>query len=811
MCGRLIRCAGIALLSAAALSAASPQSPNPAYSAASQYRAVLDQYCVTCHNARLRTAELLLDQASLEKIGAEADLWEKVVAKLRSGAMPPVGVRRPDPATYDSIASYLEQELDRAATTSPNPGRPALHRLNRAEYANAIRDLLAMEVNAESLLPADDASYGFDNIGDVLSVSPALLERYLAAATKISNLAVGNPHAGPSIETYTLPKRLMQRDRASEDLPFGSRGGIAVRHYFPVDGEYALRIFLERDRVLDIIGLAEPHQLDVRLDGALLKSFTVGGGGDGASSEFGPQDYRRPASDTGAESYERTADAGLELRFQATAGPHVVGVAFLDRALAPEGVFRRRLVGAQYGQADDIPGIGSVVIGGPYGVKGSGDTASRRRIFLCHPDGRAAAGEQHACARRILTALARRAYRRPVAEQDLETLIGFFEQGRAQGGFEAGIEMALRRLLVSPEFLFRIERDPADAAPGTAYPISDLELASRLSFFLWSSIPDDELLDAAEQGRLRQPGVLEQQVRRMLADSRAEALIDNFVGQWLYLRNMDRVVPDPEAFPEFDENLRNAFAQETRLFLESMLREDRPVTDLLNADYSFLNERLARHYGIPNVYGSHLRRLKLEDANRRGLVGQGSILTVTSYATRTSPTLRGKWLLENILGSPPPPPPNNVPSLRDRGEDGRILSVREQMEMHRKSPACSGCHARMDPLGFALENFDAIGRWRTTSGANDSPVDASGVLPDGTKFEGPAELRELLMSRRGEFVNTFAEKLLTYALGRGVEHFDKPAIRKILRDAAPGDYRWSAMILAIAQSTPFQMRRSPAP
>jgi len=811
MSGRLIRYAATILLAAGALQAATPQSAAPAPAAASQYRAVLDQYCVTCHNERLRTADLLLDQASIDNIGAGAELWEKVVAKLRSGAMPPAGVRRPDPATYDSMAGYLEAELDRAAAASPNPGRPALQRLNRAEYANAVRDLLAMEVDAESLLPADDASYGFDNIGDVLSVSPALLERYLAAATKISRLAVGNPPAAASIETYSVHKRLMQDERAGEELPFGSRGGIAIRHYFPVDGEYTLRIFLERDRVLDIIGLAEPHQLDVRLDGALLKSFTVGGGGDGANQEFGPQDYRRPASDTGAESYQRTADAGLELRFQAAAGPHVVGVAFLDRALAPEGILRPRLVGAQYAQGDDIPGIGSVIIGGPYSVKGSGDTLSRRRIFVCHPEGTAAASAPEACARDILSALARRAYRRPTTEQDVRTLLGFFEKGRVQGGFEAGIEMALRRMLVSPEFLFRIERDPANVEPGAAYPISDLELASRLSFFLWSSIPDDALLAAAEQGKLRQPAILEQQVRRMLADSRSEALIDNFVGQWLYLRNMEKVAPDPEAFLEFDENLRNAFAQETRLFLESMLREDRPVSDLLNADYTFLNERLARHYGIPDIYGSHFRRLELQDAARQGLVGQGSILTVTSYATRTSPTLRGKWLLENILGSPPPPPPNNVPSLKDRGEDGRILSVREQMEMHRKSPACSGCHARMDPLGFALENFDAIGRWRTTSGATDTPVDASGVLPDGTRFEGPAELRQLLLGRRGEFVNTFTEKLLTYALGRGVEYYDEPAIRKIIREAAPGQYRWSAIILGIAKSTPFQMRRLPAP
>jgi hypothetical protein len=580
--------------------------------------------------------------------------------------MPPVGVRRPDPATYDSLAAFLESELDREASANPNPGRPALHRLNRAEYGNAIRDLLAIEIDADSMLPADDASYGFDNIGDVLSVSPALLERYLAAATKITQLAVGDTRVGPSIETYTLPKRLMRVSRAGEALPFGSRGGTAIQHYFPVDGEYSIRIRLERDRVLNIVGLAEQHQLDVRLDGALLKSFSVGGGGDGANQEFSPQDYRRPASETGVEGYERTADAGLEFRFSAKAGPHTIGVAFLDRALAPEGILREQLVGAQYGQAGDIPGIGSVIVGGPYAAEGSGETPSRMRIFTCRPSSAASVAEQAACARKILSPLARKAYRRPVVPEDIETLLNFYEQGRAQDGFDAGIQMALKRMLVSPEFLFRIERDPADVPPGTAYPISDLELASRLSFFLWSSIPDDALLDLGEQNKLRDPAVFEQQVRRMLADSRSEALINNFVGQWLYIRNMEKVVPDPEAFPEFDEDLREAFAAETRMFFESMLREDRSITALLTADYTFVNERLARHYGIPNVYGSHFRRLTLDDETRAGIVGQGSVLTVTSYATRTSPTLRGKWVLENILGSPPPPPPNNIPSGRPR-------------------------------------------------------------------------------------------------------------------------------------------------
>ncbi|HWP85032.1 MAG TPA: DUF1592 domain-containing protein [Terriglobia bacterium] len=809
MFGKLHRIMSIACVVAGVIHAASAQGPEPA-SPAARYSAVLKTYCITCHNERLQTAGLLLDKANLEQAGADPALWEKVIAKLRSRAMPPAGARRPDPPTYEALAGFLEEQLDRAAAAHPNPGRPSIQRLNRAAYANAIRDLLAVEIDAAALLPTDDSSYGFDNIGDVLTVSPALMERYLSAATQISRLAVGDPRISPSVETYGVSERLMQEEREGEDLPFGSRGGIAIRHNFPVDGEYVLRIRLKRDRVNDIIGLAEPHQLDVRLDGALLRSVTVGGGGRDQKQEFGPQDYRRPANESGAESYQRTADAGLEFRFAAAAGPHIVGVAFLDRPVAQEGIFRRRLVGEQYAQEDDLPGIGSVSISGPFAVKGSGDTPSRQRIFTCQPGEKAA--EQQACARQILSRLARRAFRRPVSAEDINSLMQFYNQGHGEGGFEAGIQMALRRLLVSPEFLFRLERDPANAPPGAVYSLSDLELASRLSFFLWSSLPDEALLELAEQGQLRQPGVLEQQVRRMLADARSEALIRNFVGQWLYLRNMEKVVPDPEAFPEFDENLRRAFIQETELLLKTMLRQDRPVTEILSADYTFLNERLARHYGIPNVYGSHFRRVSLPaDSPRRGLLGKGSVLTVTSYATRTSPTFRGKWVLENLLGSPPPPPPNNVPSLVDRGKDGKILSVREQMEMHRKNPACSGCHAPMDPLGFALENFDAIGRWRTASGAGNTPIDASGELPDGTKFQGPAELRALLLRRQEEFLRTFTEKLLTYALGRGVEYYDKPAVRKIVREAAPNDYRWSSMILGVVKSAPFQMRRSPSP
>ena len=785
---------------AVCLAAAQQESANPASSPGAPYRAVLNRYCVTCHNERLKTADLILSKEDVENPPAHAEVWEKVVLKLRAGAMPPAGAPRPDPATYDSFASYLESSLDREAAAKPNPGRPGVHRLNRTEYANSIRDLLALEINPDEMLPIDDASYGFDNIGDALTISPTLLERYMSAAEKIVRLAIGDRSIAAASETYTVSERLVQDDRINETLPFGSRGGIAVRHYFPLDADYTIKISLQRDRVLDIIGLAEAHQLDVLLDGSRLKLFTVGG-------ESGKKKGKGGSEVHDAETYERTADKDLEIRFPAKAGSHVVAVTFVNRASEPEGALRRRLGFAQYAQADDIPGVGSVTIAGPFNAQGPGETPSRGKIFICHP---ATSKEEPACARKILTSLARRAYRRPATDAEIQTLLGFYKSGRAKGSFDAGIGLALRRMLVSPQFLVRVERDPAGVAPGSPYRLSDLELASRLSFFLWSSIPDDELLDAAVAGKLKDTAVLEQQVRRMLADSRSKSLVTNFAGQWLYLRNIQKVVPDPEAFPDFDENLRSAFQQETQLFFESILREDRSVLDLLNADYTFLNERLARHYGIPNVYGSHFRRVTLKDEARRGLIGQGSILTVTSYATRTSPTLRGKWVLENLLGSPPPPPPNNVPSLKDRGGDGRILSVREQMEQHRANPACFVCHSRMDPIGFALENFDAIGRWRTTSGAGNTPIDSSGVLPDGTKFSGPAELRKILLARRGEFINTVTEKLLTYALGRGVEYYDAPAVRAIAHQAAP-DYRWSALILAVTKSTPFQMRRIPEP
>jgi len=823
---------GIALAGIGYLHAAQASS-SPAPTPASQYRAVLDRYCVACHNEKLRTAELVLSKMDVGNIGPGAEVWEKVVRKLRTGAMPPSGMPRPDQATYDSFATYLETELDRGAVAKPNPGRTAIHRLNRAEYTNAVRDMLAVEINGESLLPADESTYGFDNIGDVLSVSPALLERYMSAARKISRLAIGDPSTRLAFETYEVPKLLSQDERIGEDLPFGSRGGIAIRHYFPVDGEYVIRIKLQRNSRDYIKGLGEQHQLDVRLDGARLKVFPVGGEHYGKTSPL----YSRasPLGDPKQEEYEHGMDEGLEVRFQAKTGTRRVGVAFLDEDTAPEGPLQPPLTQFDVTFKGGDPAVENVTIGGPFDAKGLGETPSRRKIFLCRPTaseppfdklrapsgaegrskGSGSSANDEACAEKILSSLAHRAYRRPVSQKDVQTLLTFYRSGRDSksngGGFDAGIGKALERILVGPEFLFRLERDPVNVGPNNAYRISDLELATRLSFFLWSSIPDDTLLDMAERGKLKDPVVLEQQVRRMLADSRSKALVTNFAAQWLNLRTIQRVSPDPETFPDFDQNLREAFQQETQLFFESMLREDRSVMDLLNADYTFLNERLARHYGIPNVYGSHFRRVKLSDEARKGLVGQASVLTATSYATRTSPTLRGKWVLENILGAPPPPPPPNVPSLKDRGEDGKILSVRQQMEAHRANPACAVCHTRMDPLGFALENFDAIGKWRATSGAENTPVDSSGVLPDGTKFNGPAELRKLLLRHPQEFVTTVTEKLLTYSLGRGVLYYDAPAIRKITRDAAASDNHWSSIILGVIKSTPFQMRMSPEP
>ena len=683
--------------------------------------------------------------------------------------------RGPTRPSYDAFASWLEAALDRAAADAPNPGRPTIHRLNRLEYTNAVRDLLGLEIDSRTMLPADDLAYGFDNNADILTVAPGLLERYMSAARKISRLAVADPSIEADVVRYPLSSLLAQDDRMSEELPFGSRGGAAIRHHFPLDGEYVIRIAL-RDHVLrSRNGRNEPQQIDVRVDGVRRGSLRVG---DWPSEG--------DAADGGAES----TDVPLAVRVPVSAGTHAVSVSFLKRTAAVEGVAPSRLpiwtFSTGRGYVENMA-VESVQVEGPYspdtlgGAGGVGAAASRRRVFVCHP---AAREEEAACADEILTTLARRAFRRPVTDADLAVLRGFYAEGRREGSFDAGIQRALESILVDPEFLFRLERDPANVPPATAYRLSDVEIASRLSFFLWGSIPDDELLETASAGRLSDPAELERQVRRMLADDRANVLVGSFAAQWLHLRRMRTVTPDVNAFPAFDDNLREALVRETELFIESQIREDRSVVDLLTADYTFVNERLARHYGIPNVYGSRFRRVTLPGAARRGLLGHGSILTVTSLATRTSPVVRGKWVLENILGTPPPPPPPDVPDLPERADSGEVTSLRERLEAHRANPVCSNCHARMDPLGFALENFDAVGKWRVTEAG--VPIDPSGTLPDGTTFDGLPQLRDVLFERRAEFVTTVTEKLLTYALGRGIEHYDRPAIRAIVREAAAG-------------------------
>jgi len=776
-----------------------------------EYKAVFTRYCFTCHNDRLKTADLILSEANVDDPSATGAIWEKVVGKLRGRWMPPMGMPRPDDATYEAILNYLVTELDHAAAAHPNPGRTATaHRLNRAEYTNAVRDLLAINVDTEPLLPADDSG-GFDNFGDLLTVSPSLMEKYISAASRISRLAVGDTTLSADVANYTISPLLLQNDRMNEDLPFGSRGGASVEHYFPLDGNYVLKVRLQRtDNEGYVVGIAEPHLLDFRLDGKRVKLFRVGGSHRGRAQGAGaadavPPDYREA-------DYERNADAGLEVRFPAEAGQRLLQVSFLQEDFAPETPFEFRSGGTyEETRIEDFkerawadPAVSSITLTGPFDIQGAGDTPSRKKIFLCHPSG--SSGEQ-SCARRILASLARSAYRRPVTDDDVAPLLSLYEKGRGEAGnFESGIQMAIEGLLVSTEFLFRIERDPAGVPPDTAYPVSDLELASRLSFFLWSSIPDDELLSLAEQGKLRQPGVLEQQVQRMFRDPRAQALVDNFTGQWLFLRNVSNHSPNRDVFAEFDESLRESFVLETKLFLRSVFREDRSMLDLLRADYTYLNERLALHYGIDGIYGNKFRRVQLADEARHGLLGQGGILTITALANRTSPVARGKWVLENLLASPPPPPPANIPPLREKADDGKVMSMRQQMELHRASPACAICHTRMDPIGFALENFDAVGKWRTTDSG--IPIDASGVTPDGSQFEGPDGLRQALLSRPETLVNAAAQKLLTYALGRTIDYYDQPAVRRIVREAAPSDYRWSSIVLGIVNSTPFQMRRS---
>jgi mono/diheme cytochrome c family protein len=783
--------------------------------ARSDPRALLDTYCIACHNQKLRTAGLALDIADAAMPGANPDLWERVIEKLRAGSMPPPGSPRPDAATYRAVATSLENEIDRAWAASPNPGRSnAVHRLNRAEYNNAIRDLFALDLDVKPLLPGDETADGsFDNFADVLSISTAHLERYMSVARQATRLATGLPPATPGIETFEIPLHVLQEDRQSEDLPLGSRGGIAVRHYFPVDGEYLIKVRLQRQYQDYLKGMGWPQQLDLRLDGKLLKRFTVGGGAKGrpAAASYAGDGEPGFAGDPEWEKYMQiTGDAGLEIRTQVKAGPHVVGVSFVREMWEPEGLpqpLQRGRVIANDQVYMDYANVRSVQIGGPYQTGGAAKaTPGRRAIFVCQPQG---AAEERACAATILSRMARLAYRRPATKADVATLLDFFDIGRHDGGsFDHGIQFALERVLVDPDFLLRVHRDPAGAKQAP-YRLTDLEVASRLSFFLWSSIPDERLLSLAESGQLSSPLVFEKEVRRMLADPRStDALVDDFAAQWLNLRRVAEVVVDPNRYPNYDESLLQAFKRETELFVTSTLREDRSVADLLNANYTFVNERLARHYGIPGIYGSRFRRVTLPNHEQRGgLLAQGALLATTSYPDRTSPVLRGKWLLNNIFGLPVPPPPPGVDTNLESKPGAKTTSIRERLAQHRQNPSCNSCHSAIDPLGFTLENFDVIGGWRTVDESG-KRVDASGSTLSGAKVEGLSGLRSLLLEQPEQFPRTVTEKLLAYALGRRLEYYDRPAVRKIVRDAAARDYRWSSLILGIVESPAFLMRAS---
>jgi cytochrome c553 len=838
---RLLCVAALGLVVAVATARPVAQAPAvlPNAAAATSSAAVLKQYCVTCHNERLKSGGLVIDPADVSSVGTSADRWEKVVRKLRTQSMPPPGAPRPDAASYDRVAAFLETELDRAEAARPHLGKlPLTHRLSRTEYRNAIRDLLALEslpreVSIDYLLPPDNISSGFDNIADLLFISPSSMERYLDAARKISRLAIGDPAMPVMVNIHRLDPEHPQDERV-DDLPFGTRGGIAVRSEFPVDGTYIVKVD---------VGAAQGHELEILVDGARVARRSLGGGRGAPAvdappgqpdpsdpdptppSVAGPALPGRGAGPVDAAGGAGSARAGggaaagrgrgavaapLEFPLTLKAGPKLIGVTFVQRTEArDESTLRPRMRsrGTQ-------PAISSVTISGPYNVTGRGDSPSRRRIFVCKPS---SVAEELPCARRILSTLVRRAYRRPVNDTDLRDLLPFYERGRKEGvpagasaqagSFDLGIQRALERLLVSSQFLFRIEREPSDVAPGAAYRVSDLELASRLSFFIWSSIPDDELLDAAVAGRLKDSKVLEQQVRRMLADSRSESLVTNFAAQWLYLRDIAAKQPDEILFADFDETLRTAMQRETELFISSVFHENRSVLDLLRADYTFLNERLARHYGVPNIKGSYFRRVTFPEGSvRGGLLGQGSVLTITSYSTRTSPVLRGKWVLENLLSAAPPPPPADVPSLKTETAPGKPLTLREAMTQHRAAPSCAGCHARMDPIGFAMENFDAIGRWRERDGQQ--PIDATGVFPEGTKFDGIPGLKKELLRQPEQFVSTVAERLLMYALGRNLQYYDAPTVRAVMREGESANYTLASLVLGIVKSRPFQMREA---
>jgi hypothetical protein len=788
-------------------------------------REFFDTYCIDCHNKDSRTAGLALDTLDVTKLSANAQTWEKVIGKLRAASMPPQGNPKPDAATYAVVASTLENALDQAWAANPNPGRiGAVHRLNRAEYNNAIRDLFALDLDVKPLLPGDDTADGsFDNFADSLSISTAHLERYMSVARQVTRLATGLPPDQPDLERFEIPLHISQDDRQSEDLPFGSRGGTAIHYEFPVDGEYLIRVRLQRQYQDYLKGMGWPQQLDVRLDGKLLKRFTVGGAGKGrpAAASYAGDGEPGFAGDPEWETYmQLTGDAGLEVRVPVQAGSRVVGVSFVREQWETEGLPQPVQLGRVISNDQVYMGyanVGSVQIGGPYEahgpapLKSATDTPSRRAIFVCQPPGSGNAAEERSCAATILSKMARLAYRRPTTKADVDTLLQFFDSGKQDGGsFDTGIQFALERMLVDPDFLLRVVRDPAEPkgkAEPSVYRLTDLDLASRLSFFLWSSIPDDRLLTLAEHGELSKPATLEKEVRRMLADPRAtDALVNDFAAQWLNLRRVDDVVVDPVKYPLYDDSLLQAFQTETEMFVASTLTEDRSVSELLNADYTFVNERLARHYGIPGVYGSRFRRVTLPNHDQRGgLLAQGALLVTTSYPDRTSPVLRGKWLLNNIFGLAIPGPPPGVNTTLESKPGAVPPTMRERLAQHRTSPSCNSCHSVIDPLGFALENFDVIGGWRTIDEAG-KPIDASGTTASGAKVDGLAGLRALLLAQPDQFPHTVTEKLMAYALGRRLEYYDEPAVRKIVRDAAAKDYRWSSIVLGIVESPAFQMR-----
>ncbi len=777
----------------------------------SSYRKVMDQYCVTCHNDILKTANLALDKANLNDLSDDPALWEKVLLKLQTRSMPPVGMLRPDENFYISLADHLEKSLNAMVAAKPNAGRTVTaHRLNRTEYTNVLRDLLGVNINGAELLPPDNSG-GFDNLGDLLSVSSVLMEKYMVVARQVSQLAIGDPSIGVDSRQYTVSPYLLQNDRMSQDLPFGTRGGIAVNHRFPLDGEYEFNVRLLRtDDTSLVVGMGKPNYLEVRIDGKRVDVLTVGGENIGLALGNGGADKVPPDFDQA--QYERTADAALKIRLPVKAGDHQVQVAFLEENFAWESPIPPRnynnyytaRIREEYERAWIEPSLSNITITGPFKSQGPGKTLSREKIFVCIPKEQS---EQEACAQQILANLARSAYRRPVTEEDVKPLMRLYKAAlNKYGVFDAGIQMALEGLLVNVDFLFRIESDPQNVDRDTNYELSDIELASRLSFFLWSSIPDDELSTLAEKGTLRNPNVLGRQVNRMLSDDRSNTLVTNFAEQWLLLRNLPHIDKNLELFPDFDESLRQDFQTETQLFIGSVFRDNRSILDLFRADYRIINERLARHYEIPDVYGNKFRRVSVNDENKKGLLTHGAVLAITSYPNRTSPVLRGKWVLENILAAPPPPPPANIPALKEKDDGGKALTMREAIEKHRANPVCAVCHNLMDPIGFGLENFSPIGQWRTEDAGQ--PIDSSGMLPDGSIFQGPAELQKALLQKPQIIASAFTQKLLTYAIGRDLQYYDMAAVRDIVYKSANSNYRFSDIVIGIVNSIPFKMRRT---